>query len=104
MAGVVTADQVKMARGKLLDIWPDSIAPKCSNIARDELGAAPQTESQRGKVSKMDAKAVNEIMINNRNSDENIESKIRELIKCTFKGSELAAALDWLDRRAVGPR
>lgn len=31
MAGVVTADQVKLALGELLDIWPDSIAPKCSN-------------------------------------------------------------------------
>lgn len=26
-AGVVTADQVKLALGEYLDIWPDSIAP-----------------------------------------------------------------------------
>jgi hypothetical protein len=31
MAGVVTADQIKLALGELLDIWSDSIAPKCSN-------------------------------------------------------------------------
>ena len=30
-AGVVTADQVKLALGELLDIWPDSIAPKCAS-------------------------------------------------------------------------
>ena len=27
-AGKVTADQVKIALGELLDIWPESIAPK----------------------------------------------------------------------------
>jgi hypothetical protein len=52
----------------------------------------------------MDEKAVNEIMTSNRNSDENIESKIRDLIRRTFKGSEREAALEWLERRAVGPR
>jgi len=51
-----------------------------------------------------DAKAVNENMASNRNSDERIESKIRDLIERTFKGSEREAALDWLERRAVGPR
>jgi len=56
------------------------------------------------KLSKMDAKAVNEIMTSNRNSDEKIESKIRDLIERTFKGSERTAALEWLERRAVGPR
>ena len=29
-AGVVTADQVKLALGEYLDIWPDSIAPECA--------------------------------------------------------------------------
>jgi hypothetical protein len=29
-AGVVTADQVKLVLGEWLDIWPDSIAPKCA--------------------------------------------------------------------------
>jgi hypothetical protein len=29
-AGVVTADQAKLALRELLDIWPDSIAPKCA--------------------------------------------------------------------------
>jgi hypothetical protein len=29
-AGVVTADQVKLVLGEWLDIWPDSIAPKCT--------------------------------------------------------------------------
>jgi hypothetical protein len=52
----------------------------------------------------MDAKAVNKIMISNRNSDEKIESKIRDLIERIFKGSERAAALEWLERRAVEPR
>ncbi len=33
-AGVVTADQVKLALGELLDIWPESIAPKCANHCR----------------------------------------------------------------------
>jgi hypothetical protein len=28
-AGVVTADQVKLALGECLDIWPDTIAPRC---------------------------------------------------------------------------
>ena len=29
-AGVVTADQVKLALGEMLDIWPELIAPKCA--------------------------------------------------------------------------
>jgi len=29
-ACVVTADQVKIALGEHLDIWPESIAPKCA--------------------------------------------------------------------------
>lgn len=37
VADVVTADQVKLALGELLDIWPDSIAPKCSNHGTREV-------------------------------------------------------------------
>jgi hypothetical protein len=55
-------------------------------------------------MSKMDPKVVNKMMTNNRNNDESIESKIRALIERTFKGSERTAALEWLERRAVGPR
>ena len=52
----------------------------------------------------MDAKAINEIMTSNRNSDEKIDSKIRDLIEYTYKGSERTAALEWLERRAVWPK
>jgi hypothetical protein len=51
-----------------------------------------------------DAKAINEIMAGKRSNDEIIESEMRHLINSTFKGDRLAAALDWLERKAIGPR
>ena len=35
-AGKVTADQVKLALGEMLDIWPKSIAPKCARRGADQ--------------------------------------------------------------------
>ena len=32
VAGVVTVDQVKIALGEMLDIWPDSIAPEYAKL------------------------------------------------------------------------